>query len=105
MNDCCEHELLPFGQIRSRNSGFVKNSESVRKDYFFLVRLDMRLKRDDNESCQISVDGKTATCQVIICSGCCASASSAVQWKLRFVKDTSPWRVATEIIRIEDSEL
>ena len=41
----------------------------MRED-FFLVRLDMRLKRDDNESCQISVDRKTATCKVITCSQC-----------------------------------
>ena len=98
MNDCCEQKLVSCSQRRSQGPGFLREN-------YFLVRLDMRLKRDDNESCQISVDGKTATCQVIICSGCCASASSAVQWKLRFVKDTSPWRVATEIVRIEDSEL
>ena len=59
MNDYYEHELLSCNQITSQGSGFVNEKN------YILVRLDMRLKRDDSESCQISVDRKTATCQVI----------------------------------------
>ena len=59
MNDYCEHDLLSCNQITSQGSGFLNE-----KNYFH-IRLDMRLKRDDSESFQISADRKTATCQVI----------------------------------------
>ena len=58
MNDYCEHDLLSCSQIASQDFGFLREN-------CFLVRLDMRLKRDDSESFQISVDRKTAICQVI----------------------------------------
>ena len=57
IDDCCEAKLLPCTEIASPDNGFLR-------DDHFLVRLDMRLKQDDSECCQISVVGKTATCQV-----------------------------------------
>ena len=58
IDDCCEARLLPRSKIASPDNGFLK-------DDHFLVRLDMRVKREDNEICSVTVKKRTATCQVI----------------------------------------
>ena len=57
IDDCCEDTLLLCTEIASPDNGFLE-------DGYFLVRLDMRVKQKDNEVCEATVDGKTATIQV-----------------------------------------
>ena len=57
VDDCCEEKLLKCTEIASSDNGFLR-------DDHFLLRLDMRVKQEDNESCEVTADGKTATCQV-----------------------------------------
>ena len=57
MDDYCKAKLLRCTEIASPGNEFLR-------DDHFLVRLDMRVKQKDNESCKATVDGKTATCQV-----------------------------------------
>ena len=57
IDDCCEVKLYPCTEIASSYSRFLR-------DDHFLVRLDMRVKHKDNETCEVTVDGKTASCLV-----------------------------------------
>ena len=58
VDDCCEDRLLPCTEIASPDNEFLGY------DDHFLVRLKMRLKQEDNESCEVTLNGKTATCLV-----------------------------------------
>ena len=60
IDDCRKARLLPCSTITSPNNGFVR-------DDHFLVLLDLRVKRKDNELSKVIVDGKTAICQVSYC--------------------------------------
>ena len=67
IDDCCTDKLLPCTEIASPDNGFLD-------DDHFLVRLDMRVKQKDSELCEVTVDGKTATCQVsFLCVRCMVS--------------------------------
>ena len=57
IDDCCEAKLLPYTKTALPDDGFLLRG-------YFLVRLDMRVKQEDNEICDVTVDGNTATCQV-----------------------------------------
>ena len=57
IDDCSEDKLLPCIEIASPDNGFLR-------DDHFLLHLDMRVKQEDNESCEVTLNGKTATCQV-----------------------------------------
>ena len=75
IDDCCEVKLLPCTETVPPDRGFwrIPNYGFLRDDHF-LVCLDMRVKQKDNELCEVTVDGKTATCQVsFFCVRCMVS--------------------------------
>ena len=94
-----DYALFPSPEIELPGSGFLR-------DDFLLIRLEMRVKQEDSESCQISVDGNTAMCEVI--PACCFSfqtSFSRFQWQLRYMSEMAPWTIGMERFSIEDSEL
>ena len=91
--------FLPCVDIESFDSGYVQ-------DEYVLARLDLRLKKEDNESCQIFVDDNSAKCEVmVVLDDSRVLIWGALQWKLRSVGDTHPPYLRTETFTFGDAQL